>query len=202
MSKQNFSSKRGPASYHATEQAVRASLGLTQQELAWLLGVSRSALSMAERGRRTLPLPALQRLLQLWQAITQPAPVAPGSVQPAPVLTADQRDLLDLRCLGINLEEYPLRQQVKRAQVRLEQARQRQQAALVLHALTPTGDELAQRWLTRFEAEALTNLHDDAATVALLELRLRVLAFEQAEIEQLLSNVEIDKTTAPRSRPA
>ncbi|RZK43849.1 MAG: helix-turn-helix domain-containing protein [Hymenobacter sp.] len=177
----HFSHQRGPLASHTTEQAVRAQLGLTQQDLARLLGVSRTALAMAEQGSRDLPSAATVRLLGLWQALaTMPAPVA------AAVLSAGQREDLSIRLQGIQLEEYPLRQQLRRVQIRLTQARVRQQAESVLRAALPATEALAHRKLGRLAEAADACLRDESATPALLELRLRVLAFERAEIEKLL----------------
>ena len=44
---------------------ISASLGLKQQELAQLLQVSRSQLSLYELGKRSLPLPAMEKLATL-----------------------------------------------------------------------------------------------------------------------------------------
>ena len=44
---------------------ISASLGLKQQELAQLLQVSRSQLSLYELGKRSLPLPAIEKLSTL-----------------------------------------------------------------------------------------------------------------------------------------
>jgi transcriptional regulator with XRE-family HTH domain len=177
----HFSHQRGPSSSHNTGQAVRAQLGLTQQDLAQLLGVSRSALAMAERGSRDLPPAIAQRLLSLRQALdTLPVPVA------ATVLSAEQREKLAIRLQAIQLEEYPLRQQLQRVQIRLNQARLRQQAEVVLRAALPATEALAHRKLGRLADAADACLRDEGGEPALLELRLRVLAFERAEIEQLL----------------
>jgi len=140
----HFSHQRGPSASHTTEQAVRAQLGLTQQALAQLLGVSRTALAMAENGRRDLPPAASVRLLNLWQALAaMPAPV------PAAALSPEQRENLSIRLQAIQLEEYPLRQQLGRVQIRLSQARLRQQAESVLRASLPATEALAHRKLGR-----------------------------------------------------
>jgi transcriptional regulator with XRE-family HTH domain len=179
---QHFSHQRGSLSSHTTEQAVRAQLGLTQQALAQLLGISRTALAMAEQGSRALAPAASQRLLSLWQALAaMPTPV------PVAVLSADQREKLSIRLQAIQLEEYPLRQQLQRVQIRLAQARLRQQAEPALRAALPATEALAHRKLGRLAEEADACLRDEGSEPALLELRLRVLAFERAEIERLLA---------------
>jgi transcriptional regulator with XRE-family HTH domain len=178
----HFSHQRGPSASHTTEQAVRAQLGLTQQALAQLLGVSRTALAMAENGRRNLPPAASVRLLNLWQALAaMPAPVLAAALSP------EQRENLSIRLQAIQIEEYPLRQQLGRVQIRLSQARLRQQAESVLRASLPATEALAHRKLGRLAEEADACLRDEGSEPALLELRLRVLAFERAEIEKVLA---------------
>jgi transcriptional regulator with XRE-family HTH domain len=183
MASQHFSHQRGPAPSHGTEQLVRAHLGLTQLELAMLLNVSRGTLAMAELGRRDLPPAATAVLAQLLPALLATPP--PASAAPAP-LTPQQRDTLDLRRQGIGREEYPLRQQLAHVQTRLLQARRRQLAEPVLRAALPPTDTLAHRKLSRLAEAAEACLRDESATPALLELRLRVLAFERAELDKLL----------------
>lgn len=190
MASQHFSRQRGPLLGHGVEQTIRAQLGLTQQELARLLGVSRTALAMAELGQRDLPPGATQRLLHLGQALA----TTPSSA--VAVLTAGQRGALELRLQAIRLEEQPLRQQLSRVQIQLDQARRRQQAEPMLRASLPASDALAHRWLSRFSEEADALLRAEGATPALLELKLRVLAAEQAEIEQLLGKPAVNRRAA------
>jgi transcriptional regulator with XRE-family HTH domain len=182
MATQHFSHQRGPAASHGIEQTVRAHLGLTQLELAMLLNVSRGTLAMAELGHRDLPPAATAVLAQLLPALLATPP--PASAAP---LTPEQRDALDLRRQGIGLEEYPLRQQLARVQTRLLQARRRQLAEHVLRAALPPTDTLAHRKLSRLAEAAEACLHTESAAPALLELRLRVLAFERAEVERILA---------------
>ncbi|RYY19410.1 MAG: helix-turn-helix domain-containing protein [Cytophagaceae bacterium] len=178
----HFSRQRGPLASHGTAQAVRAQLGFTQQDLARLLGVSRTALAMAEQGSRALPAAAAARLLTLGQALAaMPTPV------PVAVLSARQREALAMRLQAIQLEEYPVRQQLRQVQIRLAQARVRQQAEPALRAILPATEALAHRKLGRLAEESDAYLRDEGATPALLELRLRVLAFERAELEKLLA---------------
>lgn len=188
MSSRHFSHKQGSSPSHGIEQTVRAHLGLTQQELARLLGVSRTTLAMAEHGSRDLPPAVSVQLLRLWQAIAD-APATPETPVP---LSSAQRDTLDLRRLAIKREEYPVHQQLKRIQIRLAQARQRQQVEPALRAALPASEVQAHRWLGRLADEADARLRDEGGEPVLLELRLRVLAFERAEIDKLLGEPILD----------
>ena len=185
MATRHFSHQRGPAASHGLAQTVRAHLGLTQQDLAHLLDTSRATLAMAELGQRDLPPAAPLLLGQLRQALA--ALPAAATATPVP-LSPDQRDTLDLRRQGIELEEYPLRQQLQRVQTRLLQARQLQQAEPIWRAALPATNALVHRKLSRLAEKAEAYLRDEGATPALLELRLQVLAFERAEIERIIAS--------------
>ncbi len=50
---------------------IRAQLGISQQNLAFLLGISREQLNLAEMGRRQLPATALNTVVQLQEALLQ-----------------------------------------------------------------------------------------------------------------------------------
>ena len=181
-----FSSGRGPRPFLNATQLVRAHLGLTQQDLADLLRVSRGAVAMDERGERFLPGASAERLRQLGQVLPVPDGPAPVPAVPAPVLSADDRETLDLRRQGLALEAYPLKKQLARVEVRLAQARLWQQALPALRVAFPAEDAFAHQWLDYFAGKAAATLRDDSGTPALLGLRLATLAFEMAEIDRLL----------------
>ncbi|TGE23643.1 hypothetical protein E5K00_00045 [Hymenobacter aquaticus] len=185
MSKRNFSRHRGPRSYQNIQQLVRAHFGLSQPDVARLLHLTRAAVAMDERGERDMPTAAWLRFHHLTQALPTPDGPAPVPVAAPGCLSEDAQARLRLRLQGIQVEEYPLREKLARCQTRLAQARLRLQALPALHLAFP--DERGQRWLANFEAEAHEILEIDAGQPALLELRLRVLAFEAAEITRLLA---------------
>ncbi|MCF3112068.1 helix-turn-helix transcriptional regulator [Niabella sp. CC-SYL272] len=54
-------------------KTLRSQWGLTQEELAALIGVTRGLLSMYESGRRQLPTPASIRLAELYLLLQQPS---------------------------------------------------------------------------------------------------------------------------------
>lgn len=55
---------------HKKMKSISKALGLTQEELAFLLGVTRSQLSMYQLGKRNLPPEAKLKLSELLQAVT------------------------------------------------------------------------------------------------------------------------------------
>ncbi|PJJ61293.1 helix-turn-helix domain-containing protein [Hymenobacter chitinivorans] len=180
-----FSRHRGPRAYQNIQQLVRAHFGLSQPDVARLLHLTRATVAMDERGERSMPTAAWFRFHHLTQVL--PVPDGPAPVPaPAPLrLSEQEQDTLRLRLKDIEREEYPLRQKLTRCQTQLAQARLRLQALPALHLAYP--DERGQQWLADFAAEAHEVLDRNSGTPAILALRLRVLAFEAAEIVPLLA---------------
>ncbi|MCB2377573.1 hypothetical protein LGH70_08265 [Hymenobacter sp. BT635] len=181
----SFSHRRGPRRYHNIQQLVRAHFGLSQPDVARLLHLTRATVAMDEARQRNMPTAAWLRFHHLVQALPVPDGPAPVPTAAPMPLSDDERAALQLRLQGIRGQEYPLQQKLTRCQTRLAQARLRLQALPTLHLAYP--DERGQRWLANFETEARENLESEAGKPALLELRLRVLAYEAAEITRLLA---------------
>ncbi len=179
----HFSHHRGFRPYLSQLQAIQASFGFTQQEVADLLGVSRSALSMYERGSRNLPLAAQLRLRQFAEALPDPAPAPP----PAPVLSPDERADLALRRQGLLLQLDALARPLARSQTRLAQAQLRQRLLPGLQAQVPATEKLAHIVFTLWEGQAALTLQYEPSVLAQLLLRRDVLAFEVAGIARLLA---------------
>jgi DNA-binding XRE family transcriptional regulator len=186
MSKRKFSNQRGPSPYHGAMQGVRAHLGLTQDDLALLLRASRTAVSMAECGERTLPWEQEKLVQDLFQAVKAAQPVPAGPL----VLSTADRDGLDLRRQRLRLDHYPLAEKLAALQVRLAQARCWQRVLPQLRAAFPADDARAQQWLDLFERRAAGLLDIDAGAPALLQVRLAAIEFEMAEITRLLGDGE------------
>ncbi|MBT2557056.1 hypothetical protein J7E24_04615 [Hymenobacter sp. ISL-91] len=192
-----FSRHHPPSPYLNTSKAVQAGFGLTQQQLAYLLGVSRSTLTMdGQDGTgpgsiRYLPTAAELRLVALQQQLPAPYGPAPtpaaATEAPAPLLP-DERETLELRQQKIALEKYPLEKQLARCQTRLAQARLRQQALPQLQATLAPDDAFVAQVIDHLTQQAAQTLAYDSSTAQLLELRLRLLDYETAEIERLLEN--------------
>lgn len=190
MSRRKFSRHREPTPYLNGAALLRANFGLTQQEMANLLGVSRASVAMDERGERLISGAAGLRLRQLEQAVAPhliagPLPVPAG---PPPALSAYECETLRLRLMGIELAAYPLRKQLARCQTRRAQAALRLRVLPVLRAAFPSDDARAQRWLEYFGDMAQLMLDEVGATPELLTLQLAVLAFEATETKRLLGD--------------
>jgi transcriptional regulator with XRE-family HTH domain len=75
------------------EPTLTTLLGITQQQAAMLLGVSRSQWSMFELGKRDLPLPAKQLLAEML-AHVQPAETLAKNAHVTPLVTPQQCESL------------------------------------------------------------------------------------------------------------
>lgn len=185
MKRRKFSHHLPPRSAHNATQAVRARLGLTQDELAYLLDVSRTAVAMDECGTRFLPWPQGKLLLALQTAL--PAALPPPE---PPVLTEADRDDLSFRRQGLQVAAHPLQQKLERVEVRLAQARCWQQVLPQLRSAFPADNTHAHEWLNVFERRAAGILRTEAGAPALLQVRLAAIASEIADITRLLNDAE------------
>ncbi len=182
-----FSRHRADQPNLGAGQRIRAGFGLTQLQLALLLGVSREVLAADEAERRYLmgaPGRLLSELSHIVRELPPEAAPAP-SPPPAPAWSEYELKTLRLRLMAINLETYRLRQQLERCQNQLAQMRRRQQALPALRAALPPDNAYAAHWLTQFADDAATIRRIEEPQEQLLLLRLRVLAFEASETELL-----------------
>ncbi|MGY3087880.1 hypothetical protein ACVWYF_000906 [Hymenobacter sp. UYAg731] len=186
-----FSHQTGPRAYQSAGQLLRACYGLTQDWLAHYLQVPRSTLSMDELDRASLPSASTLRLLPLIMGLPTPEGPAP---EPAATLTAAGQAatqvLLAERQRECQYQALRLGRQQEQVRVRLRQVRLRLQTLpALLASLAPApADERQRRVLGYWTADAPAQLRDDEAALAALDLRQRVLAFELAELEKLLSS--------------
>ena len=182
----NFSRHRATQPDLAGGQKVRACFGLTQQQLALLLGVSREVLAADETGRRYLMGPPGRLLDELAQVVRSLPPVEASPPPPASEMTDYDFGALRLRLMAIGLEEYRLRRQLARCQTQLAQMRRRTQALPALRATLPADNTYAARWLTQLADDAVVIQRLEEPQEQLLLLRLRVLAFEAGETARLV----------------
>lgn len=156
--------------------AVRACLGLTQQQLAEYLGVRRVRVAEAEAGTRPLPLAALPRLAALATCLAAPAPPSAATAT-----ATDVPDPLALRArlLAATAEAARLRQRLALAETQAAQARARLALLPALHAAPPVAaSAVGAAWLRVLALEAETALAE-AGPAARVLLRLRAEALEQ-----------------------
>ena len=167
-------------------QRVRAGLGLTQAQLALLLGVSREVLAADEAGRRYLMGPA-GRLLSELGGIVRELPAEEASTPaPAPELPEAESKPLRLRLMGIKLRNTACGSSWPAAKRIWPRRRRRQQALPALQKALPADNAYAAIGLVQLTEEAALTLRYEGPREQLLLLRLRVLAFEASETEKLV----------------
>lgn len=142
---------------------VRQSLGISQEALANLLGVSLSLLKKAETNRRNLPFASLNRLVWYYQTLQQMVPEADG---PTGQALADllQQCQAKLR----NLEADIINREIKTRQMKMRRALQ----APFQAQFPPMEFPQAQSQMMALDLEARTHLEGDANEMLLL-LRAR-----------------------------
>ncbi|MCB2407424.1 helix-turn-helix transcriptional regulator [Hymenobacter lucidus] len=159
---------------------VRTYFGLSQQELARFLGVSRALVALVETGRRTLPAEAATRLAILDSGISEEA-ATPVEVSRSALATWEPLQLHQRKCLR---QASGLRQELLQLQTQAAQYQRRLQALpLLSQALGqfPADAEL-QAWLEQLATEARYGLFDcGTAAQTLLTVRITALEFEAAE---------------------
>ncbi|TGE23334.1 helix-turn-helix transcriptional regulator [Hymenobacter metallicola] len=155
---------------------IRTGLGLTQEQLAGALGVSRHLVTKIEAGQRVLPARAGIILTWLTQALPPPGPPTP-----LPALNQEQAAPLHTRAAAVAHEMQQLTQRLERGQARTRRALDWLRAVPTLLATLPPDEaERHQLWVTTTTAEAKQALQGDGdpAQHRLLEARLAGLRAE------------------------
>ncbi|MCB2379619.1 helix-turn-helix domain-containing protein [Hymenobacter sp. BT635] len=163
---------------------IRAGLGLTQEQLAGALGVSRHLVTKIEAGQRVLPASAGIILSWLTQALpTLGPPAAPG-----PLLSAEAEPL-HKRAAAVASELQQLTRRLERGQARARRALDWLQAAPKLLATLPPEAERQRQWVAATTAEAQGALEGEGSPVLhrLLMARLAGLRAEAAALAGYLA---------------
>ncbi|MCC2548036.1 helix-turn-helix domain-containing protein [Hymenobacter sp. BT175] len=168
---------------------VRAGLGLTQEQLAGALGVSRGLITKVEAGQRTLPARAAHTLAWLAQALPPalpPSPFAPPTATPP--LSADEQAVLQDRAGAVAYEIRQLTRRLERGQARTRRAQDWLRAVPALQATLPADEEGPRLWLAATTAEAEAALEGEGRPVLhrLLTARLTGLQAEAAALATAL----------------
>lgn len=162
--------------------AFRSLLGLTQHEMAMLLGVSRSRLAMYESGQRELPgeaLPLLADFLSFYQAAGasgQNKSLAPQ--QQTKMVRAYQRRLQEI--------EYELAVLAKRQEALRKKAAAHAKRSLLLAFLNSqkTQNKTIGKGFERLiAANGEEKSGAQTAALATCELKMELLAFEKSLLE-------------------
>lgn len=168
-------------------KTLRSQWGLTQEELAALIGVTRGLLSMYESGRRQLPTPASIRLAELHLLLQQPATIkaVPAALQKREAaLLAKTEKQLNARAQRAAMEAARAARLLDKMQ---ERYRLLQQKMLLIQAALPTAppDTLQKTALLYMEAKLMDEMERCApARQALVAYkRAACTALEQAALK-------------------
>jgi transcriptional regulator with XRE-family HTH domain len=138
-----------------TIMALRKQYGLTQQQLADYLSVSKGLISLVEKGKRQFPLHTLVKLAQL----QQPLPTEMAMAKKLEAVAQKQQLATDK---ALQREELDCSFQLAAAIQELHQVKEKYAQAtnllqLVAHMLPtiPKGDKKTKLWLEALEAGAL-----------------------------------------------
>lgn len=172
------------------EHPIRTSLGLKQEDMAMLLGVSRAHWGMHEIGKRDLPSPAIQLLTEIFCHLQSPDAIAKHTPDP------QQQDVRRKQFESL-LYENKFRQLLLARKIAQTEKKLATQVQLKLLA-----DFLSSRGtpLGKGESIAHQNILDkaqkisanDCATIlAKQKLKMEVLEFEQKCIESKMQNKDL-----------
>ncbi len=175
--------------------ALRARLGISQQELGDFLGVGEAQVGHVEAGRRGYTARAQMRLHQLAELVpAEPTPEPPAAAEPPAGLTAAEAQAARARLRTCRYEARQLRYQQATWPGRTTTLGLRRHTAATLQAaLRPLAADdpeahRAREWLALLElaTKRTARLVPTPGAQALLALRLHLLDAEAAALEQLL----------------
>ncbi|MBG8552477.1 helix-turn-helix transcriptional regulator [Hymenobacter guriensis] len=163
---------------------IRTGLGLTQEQLAGALGVSRHLVTKIEANQRVLPPAAGLIVAWLAQALPVPGPPVPA----APLLPAGLAPL-QTRATAVAYEAEQLARRLARGQARAARAFDWLRAAPKLLATLPPEAERQRLWVAAVTAEAEGALEGEGSPAQhrLMAARLAGLRAEAAALAAYLA---------------
>lgn len=168
------------------DHQISAILGLTHEELALLLKVSRPLISLYERGQRSLPLHATQLLTEMLAHVqSKKEVIAPKS---AKQLQEQQADLERMRADN----EYERRQNERQLNAIAKKDLRRERLALIVDHLetkAKEGTPVSERYRSVGRRARMTLSKDDDTSRLKLQLRQQVLDFEKELLEAELAKI-------------
>jgi transcriptional regulator with XRE-family HTH domain len=168
----------------------RTSLGLKQEELAQLLQVSRSQLSLYELGKRSLPLPALEKLAFMLQLSQKNAPKSEKKKNNA----IEEQKLLQKLILKNSHQQLLVEQKIKAFEKKqnAQEASKKIISFLVKDEFNGKKNDLAL--LKSISAKTENSITNNSATKLLeLQIKKEVLAFESDLLREKMKENEIKK---------
>jgi transcriptional regulator with XRE-family HTH domain len=167
---------------------IRTSFGLTQQEMASLLGVSRGQWAMYEAGQRQLPQKASEVLTQMKLHLTAQAKERAWPARPAAALKQEHTHLE--RALRENeYQQIKLQRKIDKVSARQAAKVNAAQGVQLISSLFAKDEALGARLPAIANAARAKVRTDHSATLKKLERRQKMLAFEQQLLEEDMREV-------------
>lgn len=160
---------------------IRKMFKITQQDMATLLGLSRSHYSMFESGKRALPLSAMQKMATLL-ATANATPVSAKQSQ----AQAKQQILEKKRELNNLLRENEYQQALISRKIAL--IKNNNTTSILRQALIDNLQKMDATKQSKTVVDRITNasLHDQSTALLKLEIRAEVLQFEKSLLQKRL----------------
>ncbi len=158
-------------------QHLREKFGLTQEQFAIYLGVTRSHLSMAEKAARSLPTKALLKLAALEKSLHSRTPHQTAQLQKLRNADAARIRRYAKKCMALVAEQ---KNRLAALQAGYQQCLQVMLAAGHLRRQLPPGDagKKERLWLEVLETQTLEKMQS-CSYAAQVILQLRISALEQ-----------------------
>lgn len=165
-------------------ETIRAMLGLTQQEMAMLLNVSRGQWSMYESNRRNLPLAASLRLGEMIVYMLSPEAKALKNLPKTEREDNKIKQLLEKRLKENEFQLMVFTRKINRAQGKLEQF---EKAAQLMHFLNSPAEikkAIAPQIVPSITEDIITSFRKYKLELSLLQIDLELLQGQQQVLEK------------------
>ncbi len=173
-----------------TNKTERTHLGLSQQEKADWLGVSRSEINMAERRQRSLPTHARVKLHLLEQARQQLDDAQQRSFLPPQVDAAGSEKLLQQHHADCHTSLFAMQERYSKIEARNNKLKLRQQTLALMEICSKDCSERQRKWLDYQAARnALAVSRIDPGKLFILQHKMTMLLGEIAATEQAIANL-------------
>ena len=157
------------------DKAIKNLLGLSQEEISMILGISRIQWAMYETGRRDIPLAAKQQLAALLSNTQQAKSVSPESIMMGEKEQKSEKEWLNREYKAIDHKQ----QYLERKIIAIESIRVECFAALeVVHYLESQSENEFTISLAKSIKTRATNTLNKHSSIRLLEMKLKKESFE------------------------
>jgi transcriptional regulator with XRE-family HTH domain len=171
-------------------ETIRAMLGLTQQEMAMLLNVSRGQWSMYESNRRNLPLAASLRLGEMIVYMLSPESKALKNLPDTDKVDNEIKKGLEKRLKENDYQQQVITRKIERAQQKLEQYIKAAELMHFINSPAQIKKAIVPQIIPSTTAVAIINYRKYTQEVRLLQLDLELLQGQQQVLQKAMRKVK------------